>query len=128
MQGSSSDSATFSNARHLISPSSWRQVGHRFCTRILQVEQSVCPFRHCRSHTFVRIFGIFNSSIIMRFQKTDKSSIRQTEQIFKDDFSKMKYYLHPSSRLTLSRGTGRKITHYIHIHTPEACNWNELIP
>nr|ACR36018.1 unknown [Zea mays] len=46
LHGSWSCSATFSRARHLMFPSSWRQVGQWFSTLCLQLEQIVWPFGH----------------------------------------------------------------------------------
>ena len=50
LQGSSKDSATFSNAKHQISRSSCLQVGHRLWTLVLHAEQSVCPLWHCNEN------------------------------------------------------------------------------
>ena len=49
------DSATFSSAKHLISPSSCLQVGQRLCTLALHVEHNVCPFWHCKCNQVCEI-------------------------------------------------------------------------
>lgn len=46
MQGSSIDSAIFSRAKHLIFPSSPRQIGQEFFTLALHCEHRVWPFGH----------------------------------------------------------------------------------